>query len=223
MVTLSGIKVCVWDFDGTFYPLTKEITDDIEERQYDAIGELMGWDRERAKRAFWSVYPSRTTSGNEAVSIICGIPTSQAAMKSEARFNRIQYVKSDPELVALFLKLRGFRHFILANGAKALLQSTLPVLGLPLTTFEEIVTSETVGVNKPHPDGFLYILKKTGLPPGAHCMIGDREAVDLIPAKKLGLHTCLVAWGNMYPELPKTGRSVDFIVPTVYDIRHILL
>lgn len=230
MHKLSGIQVIVWDFDGTFYPLTRQITKKMERLQYETIARHNHVSLEKAKEQFWSVYPAKTTSGNEAVSMVTGIPTAQSARENELPFDRTLYVKRDPKLIAMFRRLRPYRHFVLGNGVIALLKKTSEVLGITPDTFEEYVTSEVVGVNKPNPHGFQYILKKTGLPPEAHLMVGDRESVDLAPAKKLGMHTCLVAWEKacpersrrVYPELPKTGSSVDFVIPTVYDISSIL-
>ena len=78
-----------------------------------------------------------------------------------------------------------------------------------------MVTAETVGTVKPHPEGFRYILGKTGLPPEQHLMIGDREAVDLVPAKQLGMHTCLV-WSE------KKSAVADITLATVYDVVRLL-
>ena len=94
-------------------------------------------------------------------------------------------------------------------------KETLVALGLPVDTFKEMVTSETVGVTKPEEKGFRYIMDKTGLPPEAHMMIGDREAVDFAPAKKLGMHTCLV-WSE------EKSKIADITLPTVYEVADIL-
>jgi len=78
-----------------------------------------------------------------------------------------------------------------------------------------MVTSETVGTTKPHEAGFRYILAKTKLPPAQHLMIGDREAVDIVPAKKLGMKTCLV-WSQVQSQI------ADITLPTVYDLGKVL-
>lgn len=214
---ITGIRVVIWDFDGTFYPQNKAVTAAMEEGQYRTIMRHKGWDRQKAKEEFWKIYPSKTTSGNTAVGIICGIPTPQAAVENEGEFDRLSIMPKDHALPQLFAKLKAFRHFILGNGVKANLAATVHGLGLG-SVFEEIVTSEVVGANKPDPAGFLYIMKKTSLSAPSHLMVGDREAVDLVPAKRLGMRTCLVAWGEGFAELPKTGESVDTSVSTVYDI-----
>jgi HAD superfamily hydrolase (TIGR01549 family) len=223
MQKLSNIKIIIWDFDGTFYPLTPDNTHAMEVEQYEAIMRRMGWTREKAKEEFWKVYPEITTSGNAAVGIVCGIPTAVAARESEIHYDRLKYVKRDLKLIEMFEKLKEFRHYILGNGLREKLEETANALGIPDGTFEEIVTSEMTGVNKPETAGYLYILGKTGCAPKEHLMIGDREVVDLAPAKKVGMHTCLVTWGSAYPELSHTGASVDVTVPTVYKLPRVLL
>ena len=193
----------------------------MEEKQYETIMRLKGWNRARAKEEFWKVYPMRTTSGNTAVGIVCGITTAQAAVENEKEFDRFAFMEKDSKLSELFAKLKKYRHFILGNGVKENLVRTAKGLGI-LEFFEEIVTSEIVGANKPDPAGFLYIMKKTGLPAQNHLMVGDREVVDLAPAKVLGMQTCLVTWGGGFVELPKTGAFVDVSIPTIYDLPNVL-
>jgi HAD superfamily hydrolase (TIGR01549 family) len=215
---IEGIKIIIWDFDGTFYPQSPIVTTAMEEGQYQTIMRHKGWDKKKATEEFWKVYPSQTTSGNAAVGIICGIPTAVAAVENEQSFERITFISKDHALPELFKQLSSYRHFILGNGVKKKLEETIEKLGIPKDTFEEIVTSETVGVNKPDPAGFNYILQKTGVPPEQHLMVGDREVVDLSPAKSVGMKTCLVTWGQGFTELPKTGKSVDLALDSPYDL-----
>jgi HAD superfamily hydrolase (TIGR01549 family) len=214
----SGITTIIWDFDGTFYPQNPAVTHAMEEGQYQTIMRHTGQTYEQAKEAFWKVYPSQTTSGNAAVGIICKIPTAQAAVENEQGFKRIDFIPKDHTLPALFATLSRYRHFILGNGVKKQLEETIAAIGLKADIFEEIVTSEVVGANKPDPAGFLYIMKKTGSKPEEHLMVGDREVVDLVPAKSLGMHTCLVTWGQGFAELPKTGEYVDLTLASPYDL-----
>lgn len=133
----------------------------------------------------------------------------------EQYFDRRDFLSRDERLIELFKKLTGYRHIILANGVIRRHKETLKVLGVPPETFELYVTSEVVGTTKPHPEGFQYVLNYTKLPPSSHLMIGDREQVDLVPAKKLGMRTCMV-WSE------KKSIIADATLPTVYDITGIL-
>jgi putative hydrolase of the HAD superfamily len=104
----------------------------------------------------------------------------------------------------------------LGNGSKDQIAIGLSALGLNRNIFKEIVTSELVGVNKPKDGGFKYIMEKSGMDAALHLMVGDRELVDLAPAKALGMKTCLV-WSL------KPSMVADITLPTVYDLSQVLI
>ncbi len=211
----TSVNVLIWDVDGTLYPFTEGTSQAVLESAYLVIERYTAWPRHKTIEEFEKVHNRVTLSQTEAVAIICSIPIAQAAKETDHHFNRTQYVKRDDKLIALFEQFRGFRHFILGNGAQKTILEGLTVLGLSASVFDEIVTSETVGVNKPKDNGFRYIMEKTGLPPAQHLMIGDREKVDLVPAHALGMKTCLV-WSL------KPGMIADITLPSVYELAQIL-
>ncbi len=210
------VKVLIWDFDGTFYKPNPELFRDVRESEYRAIMDLTGWTRGKTIEEFHKLHKVTIQSATAVVSKLCNISIAAAATESEKYFDRRKYLHRDPRLIEMFEKLKHFRHFIFANGVIAHHKETLDVLGIPAGTFEEFVSSETVGVTKPDPAGFLYIMKKTGLVPKAHLMIGDRELVDLVPAKALGMHTCLV-WSDTQ------STVADVTLPSVYDVVQLLV
>jgi HAD superfamily hydrolase (TIGR01549 family) len=214
--TFSAVNVLVWDVDGTLYPPSEEMAQATLESAYITIEHRMGWPRHKAIEEFEKVHEKITPSQTEAVALICNIPTSEAARETDRNFQRTKYIARDEKLVSLFESLKGFRHFILGNGAQKTIREGIIALGLEINTFDEIVTSETVGANKPKDNGFKYILEKTGMPPGEHLMIGDREKIDLVPAKALGMKTCLV-WAL------KPSMVADVTLPSVYELMQILI
>lgn len=211
MTKLSGIKVLIWDFDGTFYKPNPALFAAVREAEYKTIIAHTGWTKQQAAEAFERLHKKVYPSATETVGRIVGISTAEAATEMENYFDRRDFLARDTRLIELFQKLKDYRHIILANGVIRHHKETLKVLGIPSETFELFVTSEVVGFTKPHPEGFQYILNYTKLPPASHLMIGDREAVDLAPAQALGMHTCLV-WSD------KPGPHADITVLTTYDI-----
>ena len=209
---ISAIRVHIWDFDGTFYKPNPELFHAVREAEYRTIMERNTWSHERAVSEF---YKRRTPSATQTVANICGIKITEAAQQMESYFDRRDYVFKDEKLIDMFQRLKNFTHYILANGTRKRLEETLIVLGIPVNTFVEILTSERVGENKPSEKGFRHILSKTGLPAAAHMMIGDREAVDLIPAKALGMHTCLV-WSDTKSKIADVTLSSVYEVPTLW-------
>lgn len=215
MKKFTGIEVIIWDFDGTFFRPNQKLWDVVRASEYRTIINHTGWPMEKAIQKFKKYYKIVTPSATETVAYLCCITTSEAAREMEEYFDRRQFVEKDDRLVRMFRCLDHFDHYILANGVKKKLEETLVALGLSPGFFKEIITSETVGVNKPGDKGFRYILEKTHVVASQHLMIGDREAVDLAPAKKLGMRTCLV-----WSDAKKT--VADIVLPTVYNVAEIL-
>ncbi len=212
----KDIRVLIWDFDGTFYKPNQDLFKAVREAEYQTIVNHTGWTKEKTTEEFARLHKKVYTSATEVVSKLCKISIARAATEMEKYFDRRVYIHRDEKLIHLFSLLKKFRHFILANGMIARHKETLEALGLSAKIFKEIVTAETVVVTKPHEKGFLYILHKTKLPPASHLMIGDRDRVDLAPAKKLGMKTCLV-WAD------KDCDVADVVLPTVYDVAKILV
>jgi len=212
----ASIKILIWDFDGTFYRPNPALFHEVREAEYRTIMNHTGWDKEKTMAEFYKLHKDAIKSATAVSAKLSGISIAQAAVEMEQYFDRRTYVTRDEKLIVMFAKLKKFRHFTLANGTIAGHTETLIALGIPPGTFEEMVTSETVGVTKPDPAGFRYIMKKTGLPPSAHLMIGDRELVDVVPAKNLGMHTCLV-WSDT------KSAIADVTLPTVYDVARMIV
>ena len=216
---LSGIKVCIWDFDVTLYRAAPAFHREVLEAAYRVIMEHRGWDKEKTIQEFHNLYKVTTPSSTETAAKLAHIPVAQAAIEVEWYKDRTQYISRDEKMIALFSSLRRYRHYILTNSVLDTIIPALKILGIPQKTFTAIVTSEVVGVAKPQPDGFQYIMQKTGLPAAAHLMIGDREAVDLAPAKSLGMRTCLVHWGETKPQTD----CVDIVAADVYTVAYLLV
>ena len=212
---LFDIKVCIWDFDGTLFKPIPAFNDAIIEADYKVVMGHTGWSREKTIEEFNKIYKVITPSSTETASRLANISLRDAAIECEQYKDRAKYLSRDEALISMFGRLTHVTHYILANGIRDKIIPALAVLGIPKKTFADIVTSEVVGVNKPKPDGFLYIMKKTNLLPHEHLMIGDREAVDLAPAKQLGMKTCLV-WSEA------NSPVADVTLPTVYNLPDVL-
>lgn len=212
----KDIKVLIWDFDGTLYRPNQELWHAVREAEYRTISNHTGWLREKTVAEFIKLHKVKYPSATETAARLSQISVAEAAIEMEQYFDRRDYVKRDLKLISLFKKLKHFRHVTLANGVISRHKETLVKLGISPQIFELMVTSETVGITKPHEAGYRYILNYTKLPVGQHLMIGDREQVDLVTAKKLGIWTCLV-WNK------EKGKIADISLPTVYEVANILL
>jgi HAD superfamily hydrolase (TIGR01549 family) len=210
---LTGIKTIIWDLDNTLYKRNIHLQNDLREAEISVICAHTGWTRQKARNEFNTIHPSVFQSATETAAHLAKIPTPEAAQETEKYFNRVQYLTKDIQLIQVFEKLKMFEHFILTNGVIEQTKKAICTLGLLPEQFTEIVTSEQTGVNKPNPAGFLYIMNITGQRASEHVMIGDRDLVDIEPAKKLGMKTCFV-WGE--------SQIADVSIPTVYDVPEII-
>ena len=212
----NEIKILIWDFDGTLFKPNEGFFAAVREAEFQVLMKHKRWTRQQSEVEFQKIYKVIYPSATQTIGVLAGISTAQAALEMEDLFDRRDFVARDEKLIALFAKLKHYRHIMFGNGIMAKHKETLPVLGIPPETFELYVTSEVVGKTKPSPDGFQYILDYTKLAAEEHLMIGDRDPVDLAPAQALGMHTCLV-----WTDTP--GQHADITIPTTYDLEQYLL
>ncbi len=212
---LNNIKVLIWDVDGTFYKHDPAHKKEIRESELRVIMNHTGWSHEKAETEFYKQYLKVSPSGTTIAARLSGVPVAQVAKEGEKYNHVANFVHKDGKLISLFSHLSNYIHYILMNGTKSRVLKIFQIIDIKLNVFREIVTSETVGENKPSLKGFQYILEKTKLPPAQHLMIGDREEVDLVPAKKLGMKTCLV-WSD------KKSKIADITLKSVYELKNIL-
>jgi len=75
---------------------------------------------------------------------------------------------------------------IITNGFEEVQQLKLKKSGI-IKYFDEVITSESVGVKKPNPRVFNYALKKVGAMPENCVMVGDNLEADIIGALNCGM------------------------------------
>jgi len=244
---LKNIKVLIFDLDGTLYVPEKEFSDrmyyiNVEILSRDlhiSLGEAEKLFEEKKKE-----YPSKT----RLLADLTGRSIIELMKETEA-VKESHYFHRDPKLIRMFNLLtnrldpgdkhikthqplvldpgdhyikqhhKTFRLFILCNGYSDFVLMQLRELGLDPKIFEEIITADVTGTTKPSLEPFKHILTKTMLAPEKHLMIGDRSKVDLDPARKLGMKTCLLKT----PWNEEKREGYDILLDTIYDLPKYLL
>ena len=130
-------------------------------------------------------------------------------------FSRLGYKVSDGKISSLiqdYIKyLSTYNNLI--EGARELLDSLHSIYKLHVITnghrdiqlkkieqagltpfFQNIITSDDVGVKKPNPKIFRYALDISNALPEESLMIGDDYEADIIGAKNVGFKTCFVKY-----------------------------
>ena len=93
-----------------------------------------------------------------------------------------------PGAIELLEYLRPkYRMFILSNGFTELQSRKMATAGID-KYFDDIILSEEIGINKPHPELFEYALKKSNSRLQESIMIGDMFDTDIKGAENIGMH-----------------------------------
>jgi putative hydrolase of the HAD superfamily len=80
---------------------------------------------------------------------------------------------------------------ILTNGATAQQRAKLAAIGLA-DRFEFVLTTEDLGVAKPHPEAYLAACRRFGCDPAAVMHIGDLPDLDVAAPREAGLRSLLI-------------------------------
>ncbi|HEX3082358.1 MAG TPA: HAD family hydrolase [Candidatus Saccharimonadia bacterium] len=81
---------------------------------------------------------------------------------------------------------------LLSNSSPDRIERTLRTVAIDPAWFTHILTGHDVTEPKPHPQGFELMIARSQAKPRELAFVGDREKVDIVPAKKLGLTTVMV-------------------------------
>jgi len=209
---LRNVKHLLWDVDGTLYKSQPDLLDAIQYEIYTRVATGLSTSYEEARSKFLAVYARLGGATATAVELGLDRRLIQEAVDS---VDKTKYLRPDPRLRDMFeVTLRNFTHIIVTNTSRKGTARTLEVLGLSPQIFQGIVTADDVLRSKPDVEPYVKALETTGCPAHEHISIGDREKVDILPAKRLGMKTILV-WG--------TSEVADASVPTVYDVPTVLV
>lgn len=102
---------------------------------------------------------------------------------------------------------RGLGRVLVTNLTVGIQLTKLVRLGLD-HCFEQVVTSEEAGADKPDPRPFQVALARSGVDPGDALMVGDDFARDVLGATAVGLPACWIRWGRPVRPLPPGCSSV---------------
>lgn len=111
-----------------------------------------------------------------------------------------------------------YKLHILSNGFTEMQYTKMESAGISFGHFENIILSDKVGVNKPHPDIFRFALAKTGAKANETIMIGDNILTDIKGALDSGIDQI---WYNPEDKSPK-GFKPTYTVMKLSEIENIL-
>jgi HAD superfamily hydrolase (TIGR01509 family) len=153
-------------------------------------------------------------AGTTILEYIDALPTKEERKKAHvilADFEQAAARASMPnpgaeEAVAL-LKDRGIRLGILTRNTLASIRESLKNFrGLTEADFSVIITRESAGRPKPHPDGVIGAARQLGVAPGEMLVVGD-FIFDIAAGKAAGSPTVLVTNGRTAPDSRAAGAA----------------
>src|SRR3990172_9257377 len=113
---LDGIKVLLWDVDGTLVRSDK-LMSAIHDAQKRVIARALDVSIEEATRLWLNERPKYFSTTQLTAFIIQKNPV-ETGILVEKIAKKWKVTPSDPELVKMFSKLRKFTHYICGNGTK---------------------------------------------------------------------------------------------------------
>jgi HAD superfamily hydrolase (TIGR01549 family) len=113
-----------------------------------------------------------------------------------SKIDKTQFYQPDERVYKTLERLKDIVPISLFSNIKSdEIIRTLNLIKLDRDWFTYIINSDNIANRKPHPEGFYKIIEVSKLPASKILYVGDRVNVDILPAKSVGLKTCLV-WGK---------------------------
>ena len=102
-------------------------------------------------------------------------------------------LKLEPESfsILLYLKSQGYKVGLITNGKQLKQWEKLVRLGV-YPFFDDVVTSESVGVEKPDPEIFNIAIERLNVTAGTSLMIGNNFDVDIVGACNAGMQAMII-------------------------------
>lgn len=188
---MSEIKHIWFDLAGTLYKETDEFNQVHDRFRYETYGKLLGIsDPAQAKAEFLKAYEK--AGSNSAVFRALGKP-SNFWMNTLNDMDFTAVLKPDPDVYETIARLKDLIPIsIFTNFDTTRLANLLAHLKISIDDFTYVISGDDIKERKPALDGFHAMIEKSKLPANEVLYVGDRVAVDVLPAKQLGIKTCLL-------------------------------
>jgi putative hydrolase of the HAD superfamily len=129
---------------------------------------------------------------NSAVFRSLGQP-SDYWMKALDGFDFTVLLRPDPEIPVTLARLKEVVPVSLfTNFVPRRIEMLLEHLQISKDCFTHILSGDDIVERKPALDGFYKMIELSGVSPNQNMYIGDRVDVDIKPAKRVGMQTCLI-------------------------------
>lgn len=116
----------------------------------------------------------------------------------------------------VLLKLKESHPLVLVSNFYGNLNVVLEEMGLN-GIFDKVIESAVVGVRKPDPEIYQMGIDALGMSPDDIVSVGDSFEKDIVPAKKVGLHTVWLK-GEQWDDTPHDESVPDRIITNLREL-----
>ncbi len=216
MQSTKTIKAVGFGLDGTLYKPSEQVNELIQEYACRKASEVLRIGLEEATRRFYASY-SITQSGSQSL-VSAGIKDLHTAMgiMQEALENAevTPYLIKDERLADMLNKLsERYKLFLVTNSPEELSLKKLDALGINKEIFYPRLCGNSPYIREDgtaffHASYVLDVLMENMM------FVGDRESVDILPAKKRDITAAIVN---------AKSDEADYNLDSIYDLEKILL
>lgn len=199
----NDIKHVWFDLDGTLSIHTPEFHEAHDKLRYETFAKAKNQPLTDAlKQEYDQLYKELGT--NSAVFRSLGLP-SDYWMSHFNTLDKSVYYRPIPKIFGTLKRLKEIIPISLfTNDSRSGTEKTLRVINVEEAWFAHIITGDEVPERKPNLHGFRFMVEKSNLPASQLLYVGDRVTADIVPAKTVGMQTCLV-----YNESTKADYCFD--------------
>ncbi|MEE8167882.1 MAG: TIGR02253 family HAD-type hydrolase [Candidatus Hydrothermarchaeales archaeon] len=136
---------------------------------------------------------------------------------------KVGYLKPFPRVIPTLLSLKKeYKLGVISNGLAVKQWEKLVGLGIH-HLFDEVVTSEEIGAQKPEKEIFLSAVDKLKLSSMECAMVGDKLDTDILGAKHVGMLAIRMLKGKFASEEPSSEEyKPDFEISDISEVPEIL-
>jgi len=182
----------IWfDMDGTLTVHTADFDKVHDDLRHQTYAEVVGRPVDNQLIADFNKLYAKYHS-NSAVFTSLG-KSSDFWMHHYATIDQNDFYKPIPDVYETLNKLRSIVPISLfTNDRLGNAEKTLAVVGVDIKWFTHVLSGDDVANRKPALDGFHLMVEHSNLPADQILYVGDRVGVDIEPANKVGMQSCLV-------------------------------
>ncbi len=205
------IKWIWWDFDGTIYKVPLEYEQEEDKIKLKAFSEITG--KPKNAETFEEYKTLHRHHGSNSMVFYAHGKERDFWRKSVQHLDVSSYLKFDQRTKDAFKEFAKIpvKHGIYTNNSLPEVKKILKVMGVDFNLFKHFITGDKGLLPKPDLQGFRKILELTKAPAGEILFVGNEIKKDILPAKSLGMQTCLV-WTDEKP------LEADYAFPHVADV-----